>query len=76
MIQGRPWYLTPEQREIQRPNRPTGKSKNFERSEKRLLEALKDKGVTLQQQRGYTEKELQDLVRNNSIELFDEEERK
>jgi hypothetical protein len=68
---GRPWYLTPEQREIQRHNRPTGKSKNFERSKKLLLEALKDKGVTLQQQRGYTEKELQDFARNNSIELFD-----
>jgi hypothetical protein len=30
--------------------------------------------VTLQQQRGYTKKELQDFARNNSIELFDAKE--
>jgi hypothetical protein len=36
-----------------------------------LLEALKDKGVTLQQHRGYTKKELQDFAKNNGIALFD-----
>jgi len=49
-----PWYLTPDQREIQRHDRPTGKVKIVERSKKALVEALKEKGVTLQQQRGYT----------------------
>jgi hypothetical protein len=66
-----PWYLTLEQRAIQRHNRPTGKTKRVEKSKKLLLEALQEKGVTLQQQRGYTKKDLQDFARNNGIELFD-----
>jgi hypothetical protein len=69
-----PWYLTPDQRAIQRHNRPTGKTKLVERSKKLLLEALKDKRVTLQQQRGYTKKELQDFARNTCIELCDQKE--
>ncbi len=68
------WYLTPDQRAIQRHNRPTGKTKHVERSKKLLLEALKDKGVTLQQQRGYAKKELQDFARNNCIGLYDQKE--
>jgi hypothetical protein len=40
-----------------------------ERSKKVLLRCLSDKGVTLQQQRGYTRKELQEFARNNGIEL-------
>ena len=66
-----PWYLTPEQRAAQRHNRPTGKTKLVERSKKLLLEALREKGLMLQQQRGYTKKELQEFVRNNCVELFD-----
>lgn len=66
-----PWYLTLEQQAIQRHNRPTGKTKRVEKSKKLLLEALQEKGVTLQQQRGYTKKDLQDFARNNDIELFD-----
>ncbi len=40
-----------------------------------LLEALKEKGGTLQQQRGYTKIELQDFARNNCIEVSDIKER-
>jgi hypothetical protein len=64
-----PWYLPPEQKELQRHDRPTGRSKLVERSKKVLLRCLSDKGVTLQQQRGYTRKELQEFARNNGIEL-------
>ncbi|KAI2488938.1 hypothetical protein MHU86_25992 [Fragilaria crotonensis] len=66
-----PWYLSDHQQRIQRHDRPTGKTKVVERSKKVLLEALKDKGVTLQQQRGYTKKELQDFARNNGIDVVD-----
>ena len=69
-----PWYLTPDQQAIQRHSRPTGKFKRVERSKKLLLEALRDKGVTLQQQRGYTKVELQDIARNNGIDLYDQRE--
>ncbi len=66
-----PWYLTPDQWALQQHNRPTGKAKLVERSKKQLLETLKERGVMLQQQRGYTKKELQDFARNNQIELYD-----
>ena len=66
-----PWYLSADQQRTQRHNRPTGKTKVVERSKKELLEALKEKGVTLQQQHGYTKKELQDFARNNCIEVSD-----
>ena len=45
-----PWYLTPEQQQLQRHDRATGKSKLVERSKKLLLEQLNHAGVTLQQQ--------------------------
>ncbi len=51
-----PWYLTRDQRALQRHNRSTGKTKHVERSKKQLLEALKDRGVMIQQQCGYTKK--------------------
>ena len=70
-----PWYLPQEQQAIQRHDRPTGKIKLVERSKKQLLEALNAKGVTLQQQRGYSKKELQDFARNNQIELHDRKEK-
>ena len=69
-----PWYLTPDQRAFQQHDRPTGKTKLVERSKKQLLETLKEQGVMLQQQRGYTKKELQDFARNNQIELYDRKE--
>ncbi|KAI2495738.1 hypothetical protein MHU86_18762 [Fragilaria crotonensis] len=69
-----PWYLSPEQQAMQRHDRPTGKIRLVERSKKLLLEALHAKGVTLQQQRGYSKKELQDFARNNQIELHDRKE--
>jgi hypothetical protein len=56
-----PWYLTPDQREIQRHDRPTGKVKIVERCKKALVEVLKEKGVTLQQQRGFTKKKFKTL---------------
>jgi hypothetical protein len=38
-----PWYLTPNQRALQRHGRPTGKTKLVERSKKQLLETLKER---------------------------------
>ncbi|KAI2504914.1 hypothetical protein MHU86_9523 [Fragilaria crotonensis] len=68
-----PWYLTPEQRDLQRHDRIMGKrSKPIEKTKKTLLEELNEKGVTLQQKRGYTKAELQELARNNSIETHKE----
>jgi hypothetical protein len=66
-----PWYLSPEQKEIQRCDRATGKSKLIERSKEQLLEQLKEVGVTLQQQQGYTKEERQTFARNNEIELYE-----
>ena len=69
-----PFYLTPEQREIQRHNRPTGKIKRVERSKKQLVNALTDAGVTFHQQRSYTKKELQDFARIRGIDLHEDKE--
>jgi hypothetical protein len=69
-----PWYLTPEQQELQRHDRPTGRSKVVERSKKQLLACLNHKKVTLQQHRGYTRKDLQELARNNGIEITEQKE--
>jgi hypothetical protein len=44
------WYFSEHQQRIQRHDRPTGKTKVVERSMKVPLEALKDKGLMLQQQ--------------------------
>jgi hypothetical protein len=63
-----PRYLTPEQQQLQRHDRVTGKSKLVERSKKLLLKQLNQAGLTLQQ-RGYTKKELQIFARNNCVEL-------
>ena len=65
-----PFYLSPEQREEQRHDRPTGKFKRVERSKKMLMNALSDAGVSFQQQRSYTKKELQDFARIRGIDLF------
>jgi hypothetical protein len=46
-----------------------------ERSKQLLLNALKEKGVTLQQQRGYTKKELQAIARQNDIDLYERKEK-
>ncbi len=69
-----PWYLSPEQQQLQRHDRPTGKSRRVEKSKKLLMECLGAAGVTLQQQRGYTRKELQVFARNNGIELYENKE--
>ncbi|KAI2503269.1 hypothetical protein MHU86_11206 [Fragilaria crotonensis] len=69
-----PWYLAPEQKELHRHDRQTGRSKLVEKSKKELLRCLSDKGVTLSQQRGYTRKELQEFARNNGIELSERKE--
>jgi hypothetical protein len=66
-----PWYLTPYQQAQQQHDRSTGKTKLVKRSKKQLLEALKDRGAMVQQQRGCTIKELQDFARNNQIDLYD-----
>ncbi len=69
-----PFYLSPEQGEQQRRDRPTGKIKRVERSKKMLMNALSDAGVSFQQQRSYTKKELQDFARIRGIDLFEEKE--
>ncbi len=70
------WYLSPEQQQLQRHDRPaTGKSRCWvERSKKLLMECLKAAGVTFQQQRGYTQKELQVFARNYGIKLYENKE--
>ena len=53
-----PWYMTPDQRELQRHDRTLGKrSKPAEKTKKALLEDLNERGVVLQQKRGYTKAE-------------------
>ena len=69
-----PFYLSAEQREQQRHDRPTGKIKRVERSKKMLVNALSDVGVSFQQQRNYTKKELQDFARIGGVDLFEEKE--
>jgi hypothetical protein len=61
-----PWYLSLEQREVQRHDRTTGKSKIVEKTKKTLLQELNDSGV--KQKRGYTKAELQGLARENGFE--------
>ena len=38
---------------------------------KQLLEAMKDRGMMIQQQRGYAKKELKDFAQNNQIGFYD-----
>jgi hypothetical protein len=69
-----PWYLSPEERESQRKNKPTGRIKMVERSKKLLIEALCGAGVTFQQNRSYTKKELQDFARMHGVDLREQKE--
>ena len=61
--------MTIDQKEAQRYDRPTGRSKVFERSRKQLHACLNEKGVILQQQRGYTKKRSSRVPTNNGIAL-------
>jgi hypothetical protein len=69
-----PWYLSPEEKERQRHNRPTGKRKRIKRSKKMLVDALAAAGVVLQQQRNHTKKELIEFAHNNGVDLFEDRE--
>jgi hypothetical protein len=70
-----PWYLSHEQRELQRHNKPTGRHWRVERSKRMLLiKALTDAGVTFQQNRSCTMKELQDFARMQGINLSKQKE--
>jgi hypothetical protein len=69
-----PWYLSPEEKERQRHNRPTGKRKRIERSKKMLVDALAAAGVVLQQQRNHTKKELIEFANNNGVDLYEDRE--
>jgi hypothetical protein len=62
------WYVSPEQKELQRYDRTTGRSKVVEKTKKTLVEELNDRGVMLQQKRGYAKAELQELAREIGIE--------
>lgn len=69
-----PFYLSPEQRELQRHDRPTGRHKLVEKSKKLLVNSLKEAGVLLQQQQSYSKKELQEYARSNNVDLFEQRE--
>ena len=56
-----PWYLTPEQRDLQRHNKGTGRTKLVERSKKQLFNALTNAGVLFQQNRNHTKKNFKTL---------------
>ena len=66
--------MSRQQSELQRNDRPTGRSKLVERSKKLLVDALKSAGVVLQAQRNHTKKELQVFATNNGIDLFERKE--
>ena len=65
-----PFYLSPEQRQLQRHDRPTGRHTLVEKSKKMLVNSLKEAGVLLQQQQSYSKKELQEYARSNNVDLF------
>ena len=65
-----PWYLSLEEKERQRHNRPTGKRKRIEQSKKMLVDALAASGVVLQQQRNHTKKELIEFANNNGVDIM------
>lgn len=69
-----PWYLTPEQRDTQRHNKGTGRTKLVERSKKQLFNALTNAGVSFQQNRNHTKKELQDFARIHGVALNEQKE--
>jgi hypothetical protein len=70
-----PWYLSPEQREAQRHDQATGRSRRVERSKKLLKEALSEAGVEISDRRGYTRKELQAFAIRQGVDIFMDKER-
>ena len=70
-----PWYLSADQREMkQQHDQPTGKIRRLERSKKELTAALNEAGVSFQQHRSYTKKELQEIARIRGVDLFQDKE--
>ena len=69
-----PWYLSADQREMNRHDQPTGKIRRLERSKKELTAALNEAGVSFQQHRSYTKKELQEIARIRGVDLFHDKE--
>ena len=67
-----PWYLSSQQREAQRKDQATGKSRRIERSKKLLVKAMSEAGVDITEKRGYTRKELQTFARLNGVDTFEE----
>ena len=67
-----PWYISREQREAQRYDRPTGQSRRVERSKKLLIKALSEAGVELPEQRSYTRKELQTFAKRHDVDIFED----
>ncbi|KAI2497782.1 hypothetical protein MHU86_16724 [Fragilaria crotonensis] len=67
-----PWYLSSEQREAQRNDRATGRSRRVERSKKLLTKALTEAGVELPQQRNFTRRELQEFAKRHNVDVFEE----
>ncbi|KAI2501400.1 hypothetical protein MHU86_13067 [Fragilaria crotonensis] len=68
-----PWYLSPEQRQSQNTTDPLVEA-NVSKDQRRYLWSVSVLGVTLQQQRGYTRKELQEFAKNNGIDLHEQKE--
>ena len=60
------------QREAQRNDRATGRSRRVERSKKLLTKALTDAGVELPQQRNFTRRDLQEFAKRQNINVSQE----
>jgi hypothetical protein len=64
-----PWYLPADQREARRHNKTTDQTKVAELTKKELIAALVSAGVSLQQTKNPTKKELQEFARRKGIAL-------
>jgi hypothetical protein len=64
-----PWYLTAEEKEARRHDKPTGRSKTIERTKQELVDALEAADVPLQRKTHHSKKELQQFATNNGVSI-------
>jgi hypothetical protein len=64
-----PFYLTPEERQQRKFDRPTGKTRNVWKKKQQLVEELKAKDVPVERGMSHKLEELQGFARNNGIPL-------
>jgi hypothetical protein len=64
-----PFYLSPEEREQRKFDRPTGKTRNVWKTKQQLIQELKDKGVPLERGKSHKLEELQGFARSHNIPL-------